>query len=199
MADNDAASEVIELNVGGSHFATLRSTLTKYPDTLLAMLVTTDVPVATDAAGRIFIDRDGTHFGTILQFLRDGHVIFAPKTMNGSRLSPATGVLERALELRIEAEYYGLDALIVLLKNAASANVLLNVDLLMWTTSTEDAPVMDALGFAPGFSHSRNGPMALPAADGSYPIVGVPEFDPHDPDPKFLYQGNSIRWQKQLF
>eukprot|EP01126_Amoeba_proteus_P016420 TRINITY_DN175_c0_g1_i20.p1 TRINITY_DN175_c0_g1~~TRINITY_DN175_c0_g1_i20.p1 ORF type:complete len:113 (-),score=26.51 TRINITY_DN175_c0_g1_i20:161-499(-) len=43
---------IIELNVGGKHFSTLKSTLCKYPDSLLAEMFNNDVPLRRDEFGR---------------------------------------------------------------------------------------------------------------------------------------------------
>ena len=66
------ASQVVELNVGGHLFTTTRTTLCKYGDTMLASRFAGDMtPAYVDSRGRYFIDRDGTHFGTILAYLRE--------------------------------------------------------------------------------------------------------------------------------
>lgn len=63
---------VIELNVGGHHYTTSLATLSADRESMLAIMFRDDqMPTATDADGRIFIDRDGTHFGVILNYLRD--------------------------------------------------------------------------------------------------------------------------------
>ncbi|CAB1348846.1 unnamed protein product, partial [Coregonus sp. 'balchen'] len=63
---------VVLLNVGGHVFTTSLSTLRKHPDSQLASMFSSgqQPKLPTDAKGRYFIDRDGTHFGAILQFLR---------------------------------------------------------------------------------------------------------------------------------
>jgi len=65
-----ANSRIVELNVGGEIFVTLRDTLTRHPGTYLADLVTGNIPAIKDSNGRYFIDRDPTHFRTVLNFLR---------------------------------------------------------------------------------------------------------------------------------
>ena len=49
------AKNFIRINVGGSLFSTLRSTLTKEPDSMLARMIDTKVPTETDSDGNIFI------------------------------------------------------------------------------------------------------------------------------------------------
>uniref|UniRef100_A0A8D0H365 Potassium channel tetramerization domain containing 13 n=1 Tax=Sphenodon punctatus TaxID=8508 RepID=A0A8D0H365_SPHPU len=67
------SSKYVKLNVGGSlHYTTLQ-TLAKH-DSLLQALCTGRAEVLTDREGWILIDRSGRHFGTILNYLRDGSV-----------------------------------------------------------------------------------------------------------------------------
>ena len=67
----------VKLNVGGSRFETTLSTLTRHPDSMLAVMFSGRHEVPQDDDGYVFIDRDGAHFRTILNFLRDG-VLDAP-------------------------------------------------------------------------------------------------------------------------
>ncbi|XP_078081064.1 protein-tyrosine sulfotransferase 1-like isoform X1 [Mustelus asterias] len=62
--------EVVPLNVGGMYFTTRLSTLRRYEDTMLAAMFSGRHRIPTDSEGRFFIDRDGTYFGDILNFLR---------------------------------------------------------------------------------------------------------------------------------
>uniref|UniRef100_A0A1A8QDD6 BTB/POZ domain-containing protein KCTD7 n=1 Tax=Nothobranchius rachovii TaxID=451742 RepID=A0A1A8QDD6_9TELE len=66
--------EVISLNVGGTFFTTRLSTLRRYEDTMLAAMFSGRHYIPRDAEGRYFIDRDGTYFGDILNFLREGEL-----------------------------------------------------------------------------------------------------------------------------
>ncbi|XP_055064161.2 BTB/POZ domain-containing protein KCTD7 [Misgurnus anguillicaudatus] len=66
--------EVIPLNVGGAYFTTRLSTLRRYEDTMLAAMFSGRHHIPRDAEGRYFIDRDGTYFGDILNFLREGEL-----------------------------------------------------------------------------------------------------------------------------
>ncbi|XP_039986514.1 BTB/POZ domain-containing protein KCTD14 [Xiphias gladius] len=63
-------SPVVQLNVGGHLFSTSLSTLRRHPDSKLAELLSGQPKARTDAQGRYFIDRDGSHFGAVLEFLR---------------------------------------------------------------------------------------------------------------------------------
>eukprot|EP01116_Phalansterium_solitarium_P022308 TRINITY_DN731_c0_g1_i1.p1 TRINITY_DN731_c0_g1~~TRINITY_DN731_c0_g1_i1.p1 ORF type:complete len:436 (+),score=64.06 TRINITY_DN731_c0_g1_i1:1156-2463(+) len=90
------AADIVRLNVGGVHYMTTRSTLTKYRESMLGALFSGDFAETTDEEGRVFIDRDGELFGFLLSFLR-----------TGSWKLPAG---QPFLESRVhgEAEYFGL-------------------------------------------------------------------------------------------
>ena len=62
---------VISLNVGGYKFVTTLSTLTKDSNSMLAAMFSGRHHLDTDSEGRYFIDRDGSYFEHILNFLRD--------------------------------------------------------------------------------------------------------------------------------
>ncbi|KAM4566553.1 BTB/POZ domain-containing protein KCTD14 [Odontesthes bonariensis] len=63
-------SPIVQINVGGHLFSTTLSTLRKHPESKLAELFGGHPKLRTDAQGRYFIDRDGSHFGAVLEFLR---------------------------------------------------------------------------------------------------------------------------------
>ena len=62
---------MIPLNVGGYSFVTTLSTLTKDKDSMLAAMFSGRHELDMDSEGRYFIDRDGTYFKYILNYLRD--------------------------------------------------------------------------------------------------------------------------------
>ena len=93
---------VINLNVGGCLFATRLSTLTKYSDSMLAVMFSGRHDLDKDCNGNFFIDRDGTYFNHILNFLRH------------EELPPA----EHAEKVLHDAVYYGIDSLVEILKNS---------------------------------------------------------------------------------
>ena len=68
----------IKLNVGGTKLETTLSTLTRYPDSMLGTMFSgrEGIEVPVDDDGYVFIDRDGTHFRAILNFLRSGKITF---------------------------------------------------------------------------------------------------------------------------
>jgi len=61
----------IKLDVGGFKFSTSKETLLRFPDTLLSKMFSGRHHVKVNDDGRIFIDRDGTYFGIILNFMRE--------------------------------------------------------------------------------------------------------------------------------
>ncbi|XP_076289691.1 BTB/POZ domain-containing adapter for CUL3-mediated RhoA degradation protein 3 isoform X1 [Lasioglossum baleicum] len=75
-------SEYVKLNIGGSLYYTTVGTLQKY-DTMLRAMFSGRMKMTTDTEGWTIIDRSGKHFGTILNFLRDGSVPLpeSPKEM----------------------------------------------------------------------------------------------------------------------
>jgi hypothetical protein len=89
----------VRLNVGGTKFETSRSTLTRYPDSMLGVMFSgrEGIQVPLDDEGCVFIDRDGTHFRAILNFLRSG-TLALPEDKAEERL------------LWIELRYYMLEA-----------------------------------------------------------------------------------------
>ena len=68
-------SSTIKLNVGGHHFATCIQTLTKDPNSMLAAMFSGRFDIKPSEDGSFFIDRDGTHFRYILNYLRSGELI----------------------------------------------------------------------------------------------------------------------------
>nr|XP_054767897.1 BTB/POZ domain-containing protein kctd15-like [Lytechinus pictus] len=64
--------EFVGLNVGGVVYATSRSTLVRYPDSMLGVIFTAAVPTPKDKQGNYMIDADGQMFRYILNYLRRG-------------------------------------------------------------------------------------------------------------------------------
>nr|XP_055029678.1 BTB/POZ domain-containing protein KCTD14 [Misgurnus anguillicaudatus] len=63
-------SQVIQLNIGGHVFCTTLVTIRRFPNSTLADLFNGPSKPRMDSEGRYFIDRDGTYFGYILEYLR---------------------------------------------------------------------------------------------------------------------------------
>ncbi|CAI9732546.1 BTB POZ domain-containing KCTD7 [Octopus vulgaris] len=98
----------IKLDIGGIQFTTSLLTLRKDMTSMLAAMFSGRHLLKTENDGSYFIDRDGTHFRYILNYLRDGGLKEGTLPMTN----------ETALkELLIEAEYYQLIDLIDCLQN----------------------------------------------------------------------------------
>jgi BTB/POZ domain-containing protein KCTD7/14 len=94
---------VINLNVGGYLFTTSLSTLTKYEDSMLAVMFSGRHEIVRDDQGRYFIDRDGKYFRYILNFSRSNDL-------------PPESV---ALDVLKEAEFFCMTTLIERLEAGA--------------------------------------------------------------------------------
>ncbi|XP_041353827.1 uncharacterized protein LOC121371763 [Gigantopelta aegis] len=92
----------IKLDVGGHVYTTSVLTLTRDPDSMLAAMFSGRHELKREEDGSVFIDRDGTHFRHILNYLRDGG-------LNIDSLPRSRQVLR---ELRNEAIYYQLHNLV---------------------------------------------------------------------------------------
>ena len=62
----------VNLNVGGHHFTTSVQTLTKDSNSMLAAMFSGRFELEPYEDGAFFIDRDGTHFRYVLNYLRTG-------------------------------------------------------------------------------------------------------------------------------
>jgi hypothetical protein len=91
------------LSVGGIHFETSLDTLLKEPNSMLSIMFSGRHNVPKDEDGRYFIDRDGTHFRYILNYLRDGNTYLPPEE-------------QTADELYEEVCYYGIEDLMTKLE-----------------------------------------------------------------------------------
>ena len=98
-------SSTIKLNVGGQYFTTSVQTLTKDPNSMLAAMFSERFDMKPSEDGSFFIDRDGTHFRFILNFLRTGKLTL-PEGATCTK------------ELEEEAEFYQIHGLIDALRPA---------------------------------------------------------------------------------
>eukprot|EP00347_Sterkiella_histriomuscorum_P015352 403357343 len=73
MENNTSFPKIVRLSVGGVHFETSIDTLISDQNSMLAAMFSGRHNVQKDEDGRYFIDRDGTHFRYILNYLRDGN------------------------------------------------------------------------------------------------------------------------------
>lgn len=85
-------TDIIKLNVGGQLFTTRRSTISKYPESVLAKAVAAP---AEKLEGAIFFDRDPEVFKYILAFYRTGKLVV-----------PKLGIPEELVEA--ELDFWGL-------------------------------------------------------------------------------------------
>ena len=88
--------DIIDLNVGGGHFTTLKSTLRSVPSTMLNSMFSGRWRIVRDRTGRAFIDRDPTLFRMVLNGLRRGAVW------------PTSSNPEERDNLARELDYFGL-------------------------------------------------------------------------------------------
>ncbi|GAX80935.1 hypothetical protein CEUSTIGMA_g8370.t1 [Chlamydomonas eustigma] len=101
-------NEQIVLNVGGIKYTTTVTTLRNAPSPSLFSAMFSgrhSLQASSSPDGSIFIDRDGRHFASILNFLRDGKLNYPPDGTDFKYL----------LELRAEADYYGLNGMVTLI------------------------------------------------------------------------------------
>ncbi|KAJ1395611.1 BTB/POZ protein [Ochromonadaceae sp. CCMP2298] len=91
---------IVNLNVGGVRLTTSLTTLRRFPDTMIGCMFSGRHALPLGKDEHFFIDRDGTHFRHILNFLR------SPESY---KVGVAGAEKE---ELRRECEYYGIDQLI---------------------------------------------------------------------------------------
>jgi hypothetical protein len=71
MADDRTNTPTVKFNVGGKAYETSRRLILQHKDTMLARLV---LDGQADLTKPIFIDRNGTTFGFVLDYLRYGHI-----------------------------------------------------------------------------------------------------------------------------
>jgi len=97
--ENMQFSSTVKLNVGGHHFTTSIQTLTKDPNSMLAAMFSGRFEMKPSKDGTFFIDRDGTYFRFILNYLRDGKL----------SLPEGATFLE---EIQAEAEFYQIQGIL---------------------------------------------------------------------------------------
>ena len=92
----------IKLDIGGHIYTTSTLTLTKDPQSMLAAMFSGRHSIKKEEDGSYFIDRDGTHFCYILNYLRDGGFDY-------DMLHTDRDIQKKLLR---EAEYYQLSGLV---------------------------------------------------------------------------------------
>ena len=116
----------VKLNVGGHQFTTSLQTLTKDPNSMLAAMFSGKFEMKPHEDGTFFIDRDGTHFRFILNYLRTGKLTLP----DGAKFLK---------ELTEEAEFYQIRGILDKLKlmTESLTSVKLNVGGHHFTTSLQ--------------------------------------------------------------
>ena len=89
---------VITLNVGGQLYSTSKSTLCSQKETMLATMFSGYHQLKKMENGSYFIDADGKHFGTILNYLR-GRIVYSTDLIEDRKT---------LTELKKEADFYNL-------------------------------------------------------------------------------------------
>ena len=110
-AGNDALDERITLDVGGQIFATTLSTLRRDPDSMLGAMFSGRHALQRTPEGHVFIDRDPTHFRTVINYLRDGERALPKALRDDEAFCEA---------LLVEADFYQLTGLIALVGGPAA-------------------------------------------------------------------------------
>ncbi|KAG7349833.1 BTB/POZ domain containing protein [Nitzschia inconspicua] len=112
--NNNVQQKTFLLNVGGTTFMTSRSSMLRVKGSFFEAMVSgrhdypsetvimseTETGSTNDDNKSYFIDRDGTHFRHILNFLRTGAVVSLPEDETSRE------------ELAIEADFYGLEQMV---------------------------------------------------------------------------------------
>lgn len=100
-------AEIIELNIGGTIYLTIKSTLLSEPDSLFESILNQESkPI--DSNNRLFIDRDGALFGYILDYLRNKNEFVKPENK------------QDLIRLKNEASYFKIENLAKILENESS-------------------------------------------------------------------------------
>jgi hypothetical protein len=72
------SSNIVKLNVGGIVYVTTRTTLTSIPNTIFEGMFSGKFLVKPEEDGTYFLDRDGTHYRYIINYLRDRDLDLIP-------------------------------------------------------------------------------------------------------------------------
>lgn len=101
----------VKLDVGGERFTSSRSTLVSDKSSFLAAMLSGRYELHADASdGSYFIDRDGSQFGHLVNFLRGEDSFEPPKKM------------QELQQLRADAVFFKLNKLIAILDKAIAVS-----------------------------------------------------------------------------
>ncbi|XP_078354273.1 uncharacterized protein LOC144638857 isoform X2 [Oculina patagonica] len=107
-------SKTLKLNVGGHLFSTSLATMTKDPGSMLHAMFSGRFDTKPSEDGSYFIDRDGTHFRYILNYLRTGQLIVPEdKTVRKELLAEAEFYQVQGIINELTARPFKLDSVIV--------------------------------------------------------------------------------------
>ena len=108
----------INLNIGGIKYSTSINTLLKYEDSFFYKMFCGHFKIkpnyGKDRNKSFFIDRDGTNFRYILNYLRDGHLL----------INDDNEILKK--ELLFEAQFYQIQSLINILSPKIDSKIIKN-------------------------------------------------------------------------
>ena len=107
--------KTVRLNIGGQYLTTSIYTLTKDPGSMLNAMFSGRFETQPSEDGSFFIDRDGTYFRYILNYLRTGKLLL-----------PKDELVRIRDELLAEAEYYQIQGIIDELTRKFGDSVILN-------------------------------------------------------------------------
>jgi hypothetical protein len=108
--------DVVRLNVGGSIFATQLQTLLKLNDTFFSNMFSGRFELHKNLADdAYFLDRDGSVFGLLVQYLRE----WPNSTLNPQKLNTSQRVA-----LKADADFYRITPLIELLQKTSDINTV---------------------------------------------------------------------------
>ena len=102
----------IKLDIGGQIFTTSIQTLQRDKDSMLAAMFSGRYELTKEQDGSYFIDRDGTFFRYILNFLRDGYIDEGTIPNDPAKVK----------EILREAKYYQLGSLVEYLEQVLQGN-----------------------------------------------------------------------------
>ena len=129
-------NQIIDLNVGGSFYTTQLKTLLSEPNSLFSdIFETKKLEEIRDGNNRLFIDRDGSLFKYVLDYLRNKKLLLDDS-------------MEK-IRLKNEAEYYKLPNLVKLIENneyrslSTSAISILNNNTSLITKTNSVKPLND--------------------------------------------------------